>query len=64
MDQICGIASNNNVYIQVGIIEKDGGTLYCTALLLGRDGAVLSRHRKVYDTYSSIFNSNAYSTIS
>jgi len=32
----------------VGIIEKDGGTLYCTALLLSREGAILSRHRKVY----------------
>lgn len=51
LDQLCEIARNNNVHIQVGIIEKDGGTLYCTALLLSRDGAVLSRHRKVYNTY-------------
>lgn len=35
------------MYIQVGIIEKDGGTLYCTALLVGRDGSVLLKHRKV-----------------
>lgn len=51
MDQLCEIARENNVYLSVGIIEKDGGTLYCTALLLGRDGAVLSRHRKVCNSY-------------
>ncbi|KAJ5152722.1 nitrilase [Penicillium canariense] len=50
LDQLCEIASNNNVHLQVGIIEKDGGTLYCTALLLSRDGAVLSRHRKLIPT--------------
>ncbi|KAJ9296349.1 hypothetical protein DTO217A2_8846 [Paecilomyces variotii] len=50
MDQLCEIARENNVYLSVGIIEKDGGTLYCTALLLGRDGAILSRHRKLIPT--------------
>lgn len=50
LDQLCEIARNNNVHLQVGIIEKDGGTLYCTALLLSRDGAILSRHRKVCNT--------------
>lgn len=51
LDQLCEIARNNNVHLHVGIIEKDGGTLYCTALLLSRDGAVLSRHRKVHNNY-------------
>jgi predicted amidohydrolase len=31
----------------VGIIEKEGGTLYCTAVLIGKDGKLLIRHRKV-----------------
>jgi predicted amidohydrolase len=43
-----GIAEKNKVFISVGIVEKDGGTLYCTALLIGKDGSLLSRHRKVY----------------
>ncbi|KAI5922193.1 carbon-nitrogen hydrolase [Camillea tinctor] len=38
-DVIRNTAKSNQVYLQVGIIEKDGGTLYCTALLVGRDGA-------------------------
>ncbi|KAL7626856.1 Nitrilase [Parahypoxylon ruwenzoriense] len=43
-------AKSHGVYIQVGIIEKDGGTLYCTALLVGRDGSVLLKHRKLIPT--------------
>lgn len=46
-DALSSIARSNNVLLQVGIIERAGGTLYCTSLLLGEDGKVLSRHRKV-----------------
>ncbi len=34
----------------VGIIERDGGTLYCTAVYLGPDGSVLGKHRKLMPT--------------
>jgi nitrilase len=34
----------------VGIIERDGGTLYCTAILIDRDGKHLSTHRKLIPT--------------
>lgn len=47
VDSISKAAKSHRVYIQVGIIEKDGGTLYCTALLVSRDGSVLLKHRKV-----------------
>ncbi|KAI1435794.1 carbon-nitrogen hydrolase [Xylaria sp. CBS 124048] len=50
MDMIASTARTNQVYLQVGIIEKDGGTLYCTALLLGRDGSILLKHRKLIPT--------------
>jgi nitrilase len=46
-DTLCGIARENKVILSIGIIEKDGGTLYCCALLIGKDGALLSKHRKV-----------------
>ena len=54
LDQLCEMSRKNHIYLQVGIIEKDGGTLYCTALLLSRQGTVLSRHRKVYTTIQHI----------
>jgi predicted amidohydrolase len=47
VDVIAEAARTHNVYLEVGIIEKEGGTLYCTALLLGRDGSILLKHRKV-----------------
>lgn len=40
----------------IGVIERDtergGGTLYCTALTFGPDGALLARHRKLMPTAS------------
>ncbi|KAI2637423.1 carbon-nitrogen hydrolase [Xylaria nigripes] len=50
VDVIAAAARANNVYLEVGIIEKDGGTLYCTALLLDRDGSILLKHRKLIPT--------------
>ncbi|KAI1326387.1 carbon-nitrogen hydrolase [Xylariaceae sp. FL0255] len=49
-DILVKMAKTHKVFLQVGIIEKDGGTLYCTALLLGRDGSILLKHRKLIPT--------------
>jgi nitrilase len=37
------------VYLVVGVIERDGGTLYCTALFFG-PGGFLGKHRKLMPT--------------
>ncbi|RWA14006.1 hypothetical protein EKO27_g1088 [Xylaria grammica] len=50
MERIADAACTHNVYLEVGIIEKEGGTLYCTALLFGRDGSILLKHRKLIPT--------------
>jgi len=34
----------------LGVIEREGGTLYCTALLFGSDGTLLGKHRKLMPT--------------
>jgi hypothetical protein len=49
-DMICAVAEENKVMLSVGIIEKEGGTLYCTAVLIDRNGNLLSTHRKVRST--------------
>jgi len=38
------------VHLVVGVIERDGGTLYCTALMFGPDGRLLAKHRKLMPT--------------
>jgi nitrilase len=44
------IAHDNVVHLVVGVIERDGGTLYCTALAYGPSGKLLSKHRKLMPT--------------
>jgi len=45
-------AAEMGATIVVGVIERDGGTLYCTALYVGPDGALLGKHRKLMPTAS------------
>ena len=46
------IASAHGVYLVTGVIERDGGTLYCAALFFGPDGKLLGRRRKLMPTAS------------
>jgi nitrilase len=50
MLEIAEVARRNSLHLVVGVIERDGGTLYCTALMLGPDGSLLGRHRKLMPT--------------
>jgi nitrilase len=49
-DMIAEVARAHSMHLVVGIIERDGGTLYCTALIFGPDGLLLGRHRKLMPT--------------
>ncbi len=51
-DAIGAAARAAGVHLAVGVIERDGATLYCTALTFGPDGALLARHRKLMPTAS------------
>lgn len=49
--QIIGsVAKDHATHLVVGVIEREGGTLYCTALMFGPDGQVLGKHRKLMPT--------------
>src|SRR5512142_16901 len=37
-------------WVVMGAVERDGGTLYCTALFFAPDGTLAGRHRKVMPT--------------
>ncbi len=52
VDVIADCARAHRVHLVVGVIERDGGTLYCTVLFLSPEGALLGRHRKLMPTAS------------
>jgi nitrilase len=43
-------AATANAYVVMGVMERDLGTLYCTALFFGPDGTLLGKHRKLMPT--------------
>ncbi len=49
-DMIGSVARDNSIYLVVGLIERAGGTLYCTALIFGPGGSLLGTHRKLVPT--------------
>ncbi len=44
------IAASNGVHLVTGVIERDGGTLYCTVLFFSPEGQLLGKHRKLMPT--------------
>jgi len=51
-DEIAAIAREAEVYLVIGVIERDGGTLYCSVLFFAPDGEYLGKHRKILPTAS------------
>jgi nitrilase len=49
-EAIGAAARVHRLYLVVGVIERAGGTLYCTALFFGPDGQLLGKHRKLMPT--------------
>ena len=49
-EAIAAIAAENRLEMVAGAIERDGGTLYCVALIFGSDGSLRSRRRKLMPT--------------
>jgi nitrilase len=50
VDRLGMIAARHGVHLVIGVIERAGGTLYCTVLFLGPDGSLLGTHRKLMPT--------------
>ena len=44
------LALENEVYLVIGVLEKEGGTLYCSVVFFAPDGTYLGKHRKLVPT--------------
>jgi len=50
VERLAKIARTNKIYLVIGVIERDGGTLYCTVLFFDANGELLGKHRKLMPT--------------
>ena len=52
VDALGKAAKDANLHLVAGVIERDGGTLYCSVLFFAPDGRLLGKHRKLMPTAS------------
>ena len=52
VDRLARDGAAHAIYLVIGVVERDGGTLYCTVLFFAPDGAYLGKHRKLMPTAS------------
>jgi len=52
VEALARTAKRGGVYLVIGVIERDRGTLYCTVLFFSPKGEYLGKHRKVMPTAS------------
>ncbi|KAG2674377.1 hypothetical protein I3760_13G131500 [Carya illinoinensis] len=50
VDRLAAMAGKYKVYLVMGVIERDGYTLYCTVLYFDSQGGYLGKHRKLMPT--------------
>ena len=49
IDRLAAMTAENSIYAVIPVVERDGGTLYCTALFFSPEG-YLGKHRKLMPT--------------
>jgi nitrilase len=52
VDELAQTARENQVYLVIGVVEREGGTLYCCVLFFAPEGGFLGKHRKIMPTGS------------
>lgn len=49
-EALAGLAERCQAHIVIGVIERAGNTLYCTALFFAPEGGLVAKHRKLMPT--------------
>ena len=49
-DRLGEAAAAHGAYVVIGVIEREGGTCYCTVLFFAPDGRLAGKHRKLMPT--------------
>lgn len=49
-DQLARISARHHLELVIGVVERDGGTLYCTVLFFDPEGGLRGKHRKLMPT--------------
>jgi len=49
-DALAGLAQRTGAHLVIGVIERAGNTLYCTALFFSPEEGLVSKHRKLMPT--------------
>jgi nitrilase len=49
-DALGQVARKNRITLLIGVIERHGGTLYCTVLFFSPQGEMIAKHRKLMPT--------------
>jgi nitrilase len=49
-DALAAAARRAGAFLVMGVIEREGGTLYCSVLFFSSDGTLLGKHRKLMPT--------------
>lgn len=52
VDALCGLSARTNANLVVGVIERAGSTLYCTAIFIDPAAGLTHKHRKLMPTGS------------
>ena len=52
VDSLGRAAGENEIFLVVGVVERELGTLYCTVLFFAPNGSYMGKHRKVMPTGS------------
>ncbi len=52
VNALADMSRKHSIYLSVGVVEKEGGTLYCTQLMFSPGGTFLGKHRKIKPTAS------------